>query len=261
MEEIYTRIEDYLGGVMSDTEQAVFEADVQADPVLAAALADLREAHERLARQWAQASDEAELSKILKRLGPQHFGAQSASPLLHPAVVSPARQPADWWWWAAIAIAAALLVWVILRPQGEPSERLYAEFRHFPEASFTLKSVATTPGGPSLERAATDFNQKKYAAALAALQAHLTKQPYDLDARFFAGLCQLELGQLAAAEATFLSYRNSAGVWVNEARWYLALTYLRAEKWQVCSEILLQIPPEHPRAGEVKRLVQELKGL
>ena len=267
MEEIYTRIEAYLDGILSETELVVFEADVQADPALAAALADVREARERLARLWAQPDEEAALSQTLQALGKQHFGIQSTSlPEGQSANIDRSGQlitdnrqlTTQRWWWALVAaLAAALLAWLAW-PKGEPSVRLYAEFRHFPEASFTEKGSADA-GGKTLVQAESDFNQKKYAAALAALQAHLAAHPNDLESKMFMGLCQLELGQTSDAMATFMSYQVSSGVWTLEARWYLALCHVRNKNWRLCTEVLLQIQPGEAHYEDAQRLIEQVK--
>ena len=266
MEEIYNRIEDYLDGNLSETERAVFEADVQADPALAAALADVREARERLSRQWAQVDDDTALRQTLQHLGQQHFASQPISPATHqpsnPPVHQSTNQPINQstkrWWWAVAAIAAAALLAWLLWPKPEPDQRLYAEYRHFPEASFSLKSGGTA-SGQALARAEADFNQKNYADALAALQAHLAAQPDDLDAQFFEGLCQLELGQTAEATAAFSALSISGGVWTGEARWYLALCHLRSKNWGQCVEALLGIRPGEPHYEEAQRLMEQMK--
>ncbi len=258
MEEIYTRIEAYLDGTLSEMEQTVFEADVQADPALAAALADVREARERLAHQWAQPDEEAALSKTLQALGQQYFGAATTA----NSQQSPAnsQQPSRWWWaLAAALLAAALLAWLAW-PKGEPSVRLYAEFRHFPEASFTEKGKGwADTGGKTLAQAESDFNQKKYTEALAALQAHLAVHPSHLESKLFMGLCQLELGQTSDAITTFMSYNISGGVWVYEARWYLALCYVRNKNWGLCAELLLGIQPGDAHYEEAQRLVKQVQ--
>ncbi len=267
MEEIYTRIEAYLEGTLSEAEQAVFEADVQADPALAAALADVREARERLARLWAQPDEEAALSKTLQDLGKQHFGIQSTSlPEGQSANIERSGQPITdnrqlttkrWWWAFVAALAAALLAWLVW-PKDEPSVRLYAEFRHFPEVSFTEKGSADA-GGKTLVQAESDFNQKKYAAALDGLQAHLAVNPNDLESKIFLGLCQLELGYISDAIATFRSYQAIGGVWTPEARWYLALCYVRNKNWELCTEVLLQIQPGEAHYEEAQRLIEQVK--
>lgn len=256
MEEIYVRIEDYLDGKLSASEAIDFESDVATDSVLAAALAEVREARERLARQWSVAADETALRKTLQEVGAQHFGRTPTSKTQASITTHP---PARKWWWLALIVVllAAVLLWV-LWPKSELDQRLYAAYRHFPEASFTLKNGSVAAGSQSLEQAEADFNQKNYAAALSALQAHLAAQPDNLEARFFAGLCALELRQTAAATSTFALMADSGTVWSGEARWYLALSHLRSKNWTACAEVLRQISPGQPHYEEARRMLEQL---
>ena len=247
MNDIHTRIEDYLDGTLNAAERADFEAAARADPALAEALSLAREVRERLARQWGQEGEEAALRRTLKDLGKQHFGGGKArSP-------SPLRSTRTRWWMAAAA-AVALVVWLSWPPGADA---LYERYRIFPEAAFALKS-SNASAAQNLDAAAKSFNAKDFAPALSALNVHLNATPDDLEARFFAGLCQLELGQFAASEATFRQIIFPENVWSGEARWYLALTYLREKKSEQCKEILGQIPSGGAHHAEAQELLKKL---
>lgn len=244
MEELYARIEDYLDGALTAAERVAFEAELQADPALAEALQQVRETRERLAMQWTQESKEAELRKTLKELGKQHFsGGGSANEVAR-------RIPLVRWWMAA-AVLTAIAIWIFW-PAGENA--LYDRYRQFPEAAFTEKSG----GAPTLSEAGQLFNDENYAAALTILTAHLEQQPADLEARFFAGLCQLETGRLTAAESAFRQILSNENAWSQEARWYLALTFLKGKKTPECKETLNRIQPGEAYYEEAQQLLKKL---
>lgn len=244
MNDIYTRIEDFLDNALTDAERDAFEAEVRADPALADALALAREARERFARQWKQEASEAELGKTLKTLGKQHFGNEVLT-------ATPTRR--IWRWAAAAAAAVALIIWLVWPPKAE---NLYDRYRKFPEAGFALKNGA--PAAQALDAAARSFNTKDYQSALDALNIHLQTNPGDLEALFFAGLCRLELGQFAGAESAFQQILSANNAWSEEARWYLALTYLSSKRLEKCSEILRQIPPGGAHYAEAQMLLKKL---
>jgi tetratricopeptide (TPR) repeat protein len=263
MEELYPRIEDYLDNALTDAERAAFEADAQADPALAAALSHVREARERLAQQWAQESAEAQLNETLKVFGKKHFGGGEQSK-------RPARRVSLGRWWAAAAALVGILVIWLAWPGGD--DALYEHYRKFPEAGFVVKSGEAQ----TLNEAAALFNVKNFDAALPILKAHLEQQPDDLEVRFFAGLCQLELGGLTEADSTFRLIISSgkfesgmisrteiddgvtSNAWSGEARWYLALTYLKEKKGKACAEILKEIPPGGAHYQEAQALLKRL---
>ena len=234
-----------LPRALSDAERTAFEAEARADPALAEALALARE---RLARQWAHEGKESALRRTLSDLGKQHFGGDKTnSP-------PPLRSARTRWWMAAAAAALALVVWLSWPPGADA---LYERYRIFPEAAFALKS-SNISAAQNLDAAAKSFNAKDFAPALSALNAHLSAMPDDLEARFFAGLCQLELGQFDASEATFQQIISPENVWSGEARWYLALTYLRKKKRGQCKEILHQILPGDAHHAAAQELLEKL---
>lgn len=241
MEELYPRIEDYLDNAMNGAERTAFEVEVQADPALAKALAQAQEARERLARQWAQEKSEAELSATLKELGKKHF---SHSKKTRRFQFNPR-------WMALAAALTALLVWL-----GWPASEatLYKRYRKFPEAAFVVKNGSNQ----SLEQAANQFNTGDFDGALSGLKTYIQQNPEDAEARFFAGLCQMETGRLAEAEAIFRQMLESKNAWSEEARWFLALAYLRGEKNSDCRETLNQIPPGGAHYEEAQQLLKKI---
>ncbi len=254
MEETYARIEDYLDDLLSPADRAAFEAEISANPELAADVEQVRQARERLARQWTQQADNTALTKTLQAIGQQHFSS-TATPA--PALTATrSASPGRWWLAAAAVAAAALIVWLAW-PKPELPTRLYAEYRRFPEAGFTLKGSENA--AQSLQSAANFFNQKNYAAALDAFQQYFSTGPDNPEARLFAGLCQLELGKTGEAESTFATLRGSSNAWADEAAWYLALTYLRSKNLEQCAAALRYIQPGQPHADEAGRLLSRLE--
>lgn len=248
MHDFYEHIEDYLDGVMNDQQRQDFERDAAQNPALATTLREVQETRKRLARQEQRQAEEAALKETLQTFGKQYFGETPPPP--------PAIRPkgTSWMWWL-ILLAALLTAVVLLWPKSPPDARLYAAYRQFPNASFTFKGSVS---GNLLQQAEQHFNAHDYTAALEALQLHTNAHPSDLEARLFRGLCELETGQTEAAIQTFRSYNITGGVWVYEARWYMALAYVRQKKWGLSAELLLQITPGQPHYEEAQALLKEV---
>lgn len=251
MEELYTRIEDYLDDRLDATQRAAFEAEARADPALTEALARLRETRERLARQWAGEKADADLAATLSRLGEQHFAAAPAGRPTFRKFSTFGRLAA----WAAAASVALLLAWVFWPSARE--QRLYADYRRFPEAGFVTRS--NDPAQTPLARATDAFNQGDYAEALALLQQRLQTPPDDPEVRLFAALCQLELGRTREAAAAFEQIRATPGAWAGEATWYLALTYLKEKNRAQCAATLREIDPGEAHYEEAQKLMMNYK--
>lgn len=252
--ELYTRIEDYLDGALGEQERLAFEAELRADPALASALATVRETRERLRRQWADESADDALLDTLKLLGAEHFqAARSADKKSGGARMF--RLPQAWWAAAAATVAVLIAAWFFLRPPAH--ERLYAEYREFPEADFTVRGA--DPSGRQLQDAAEAFNRRDYAAALPAFQNYLSSQPDDAEARLYEGLCYLEMKQYVAAAAVFQQLGTTPNAWADEANWFLALGYLRQNKRPECVRALEGIRAESSRYQQAQTLLARLK--
>ncbi len=251
---LYTQIEDYLDGWLNTDERQAFEAALKANPELALALTTVREARERLRKQWEQAPADAALKETLEGLGAGYFKSTGASKKLNRGGGRIFQIPPAWWA-AAASLAILFAAWFFLRPPAQ--ERLYTQFREFPEADFTVRN--TDPGQQNLQNAAAAFNTKNYADALQKLQNQVATDPENLEARFFSGLCFLELKNYAEATAVFQPISNSANAWADEARWYLALSYLRQNQRDKCAEALRQIPENSGHFSEAQQLLGRIK--
>lgn len=247
MNDFYERIEDYLDGVMDQAARQAFEAEAAADPALAAALAQVREARERLGRAWAGAAADATLRDTLRDIGRRYFhSSPKRARRMRIGRLS---------WGLAAGVVLVLLAWFLLRPPAH--ERLYAQYRVFPEAAFTVKSDILADTG--LPDASIAFNQKRYQAALDALEKYRQANPDNLEVVFFTGLCRLELGQPAEARILFGQLTETPNAWREEALWYLALSYLRENDRVRCSDILRGIGPGSAHEAEARALLEALE--
>ena len=252
-ENLYTRIEDYLDNVMNEKDRISFEAEVRQDPATAKALEQVREARDRLRRGWENDAADRTLHDTLQQLGAEHF--KQAAPgkkgggggrLFHLPRV---------WWAIAAGVAGLVAAWLLLRPAG--SEDLYARYRNFDEASFTL--MGNDSAQQSRQIAAEAFNNKDYATASKALQAYLQTHPDELELQLYSGFCFLELGQYNKAISAFQKIRATPNnAWAEEATWYLALTYLRQNNRDQCAKTLRSIPKGSSRYEVGQQLLKAL---
>ena len=249
-EERYAIIEDYLDNTLDASSRATFEAEVLADPVLAALLTQMREARTRLARQWEQQDADRALSATLKEAGRQYVKGETEGQTASAPRLGLRR------WWPVAAAAACLAGFLIWFFQPVREIDLYAEYRQFPDAAFTTRA-ANDPGQANLAAVDAAFNKGQYAEALLQLQERLVNQPKDLEALFFAGLCQLELGQTNEAAETFQQLSIMAS-YADESTWYLALTLLKEKKRTQCMEVLRQIPSDSRNYARAQKLLGDL---
>ena len=83
MDDLYARLDDYLDDALPPSERAALDAQLAADPALASALAQLREARQRLGQTWANEAEETALRDTLRSTAKDYFKAQPARPRRH----------------------------------------------------------------------------------------------------------------------------------------------------------------------------------
>ncbi|MFN8301569.1 MAG: tetratricopeptide repeat protein [Saprospiraceae bacterium] len=253
MEELYERIEDYLDGQLEEAERTAFEAALQSDPQVSAAFDIVREARERLSRQWAEEKADTELVATLRQLGQHHFQAETA------ATAPAASRPwivRHWPKLAAAATFAGILIWLGW-PAGDPDARLYAQYREYPEAAFVVRSEA--PDGSEMAQATSAFNSGHYDVALPILERKVQTAPNESEARLFLAICLIETGRSADARIHLAELVKGGGAWASDAGWYTALSYLKEKNRALCIETLRNIPPGDPHYASAQALLKKLQ--
>lgn len=246
MEDLYLRIEDYLDGLLPEAERAAFEAALQHDEALAEAFQLVSEARRRLMPDTQAGAQEQALKQTFAELKGKYFEAPT------PPLVARQKWKLNFWL-PAVAATLGLLgfVWWWLRPPL--SERLYADYRNFPEAAFTNRAENSPLG-----KAESAFKQKDYATAETALQTWLQQSPDDTEARFFYGLALLEQGKSEAARQVFSALFNPPNAWTPELQWYTALSFLQENRILECKAVLQNINPGKPHFDTAQQLLKAL---
>jgi TolA-binding protein len=260
MEDFYEQIEDYLDGLLKDEALQAFESAVATDAELRERLA----LHQALRRSMEGAAADRGLEATLKSIGSGYFKGISNNEHRISNVERGISEQKNlkikglWWGMAALAAVSLTVLAVLWWPKTATTEQLYAEYRAFPQATFTTQGA-----GDSTEQlrqnAAQAFNRGRYDEALMNLRAYLetSKGASDQEARFFLGLSRLETGDFDAAIAIFTSLSQSS--WRDEADWYLALTYLKAGRVGECKGQLARIGAENGHYKAAGALLGKLK--
>ncbi len=248
-QDLFIRIEDYLDNVLSPAERQAFEEQLRANPELAQTVAIVREARERLVRQWANEPADTALIETLRQIGQDYFKGEMAE---QPKALSVQLFQRIWWAAAAVLVLLTAAWLFFLRPPQH--ERLYAQYRDLPKASFAVRGA---DGIITAERAAEAFNRKQYEEALLLIREYLAQNPEDVEARYFEGLSLLELSRSAEARAV-LAQIEKVPAWADEARWYVALSYLRENEMELCRQQLEQIPAESGRHAQAQQLLKRI---
>ncbi|HRI59244.1 MAG TPA: tetratricopeptide repeat protein [Saprospiraceae bacterium] len=245
-EQDFSLIDNYFNGLLSPEEAQAVEARAAANPAFGQEFA-LRREMESFPRRAAQRQA---FANTLATVEADYF-QESALKALENQSRMTARVTRMRWLAAAASLAlVAAAVW-FFTSTGSPSYRQYAMHD---EPSFTIRGAA--------DEAATEaekaFSEKNYAAALAALDRLLAAQPDDPTALLYKGICLIELDRLAEARALLEPMASGNTALRAEARWYIALSFLKEKNNAACRSELLKIAPGESRYEEAQGLLKKL---
>jgi TolA-binding protein len=283
MKNLQGKIEDYVEGMLPDTERQEFEAALATD----AKLAQETRLYQDLIKGIDVATDtdlRQMIGSVQARLAAENFFTEDIETVEKPQQEAIVRKlnvektalirKLSAYQWAAAASVLLLIVaglW-FLKPNKEAifNETYTAYYQPETKQLSDVYTEITAPGfaadkvrNESLKNALDAYQAKNYTSAKSLFQAHLTAYPLDFDAQFYQAhtLMLLEEAQNAAILLENLA-KNEGNRWQKDAQWYLALNYLTLkEKREYALNLLKNITqdvssPYQVKAGEILKKLE-----
>jgi len=238
-----TLLDNYFNGLLSAEEVRAVLDRVETDPELREAFA-LRQKMESFPRR--EAEREAFVS-TLKTVGVEYFKGNTAEPPTLRVARNNVRR------WMALAASLTLLaaaIWFFNRP----TTPTYAQYASHAPLSLTVMG-ATEQAKTEAEAA---FGQKEYERALMALEQVLASEPDNLKAKFYQGICLLELRRTAEARAIFEPLAAGQTALREDAVWYIGLSYLQEQNIAASKATFESILPGAAHYKEAQEILKEL---
>lgn len=244
-EELYTWIEDYLAGELKGESLAEFENRLKTDSDFARQV----ELHRNLEAAFRDPR-ERELADHLKKAN-QNFNHQNDKKKIIPFW----KNPRVW----AVAAAAVILVLVWVYPFQEnrikDAQILYAEYHQVYPAPEGLRSENNDLDSV-LSEGYKKYNAGEYESAFSIFSTLLTENPNHTQAQFYAGLSQFELRQPGKAISYFqATIDNSNSPYISQAKWYMALAYLKQDNKSEAKKWLRELTSANGRLGNDARKI------
>lgn len=156
-----------------------------------------------------------------------------------------------------LLLAAALMYYFWPKTQGEALFYAYYD-RPTPSLSRTPQTIAARADGMAY------FHIHKFEESYISLSNYLEKSETDSEAALFAGLAALESNQYENAETYLrLASRETPIQESQNAKWFLALAYLKQEKLSKAKSTLeeLMADPSPEFRMEAEELLQKISGI
>jgi len=242
MKQLYATFEAYIDGELNPEERQAFEQQLLVDPSLRKQFEEFAAMRKRYQDSFANEEVNAKLEASLGDLGREFFPSQQT------------RKTTRRIWLLApvLAAACALALLLFYRPKD-----LFRQYYQSPLAAFTEKGSAAAGLYQQAEQA---FNAGDFVRAGQYFDTILAENPGDLQASFYRGLCHLETGDPAAARGMLEPLAQGPSAFAEDARWFLALSYLREKDYAACLAELDQIPEGSRWSARAKELKVKLSG-
>lgn len=241
-------IHDYFNGLLGPDEASQVETRAQTDTEFGDAFR-LQQELEDFPKSQA---NRIALKNTLNQIGQDYFSESDAAQTVVAPTMTAKSNMRRWMALAASLTVLAAAVWFFLKPEAN----LYEQYAQ--HAPLALTERSNTPQ-EDMAAAESAFQQKKYDAALNALERVLNNQPDNLTAQLYKGICLIELGKSSDARQALAPMAAGSSALVDEARWYIALSYLKENNKAACAEALRQVSPASDRGRDAAALLAALK--
>ncbi len=163
---------------------------------------------------------------------------------------------------ATLSIAASVLILIfaispLFKPKSvNPSELFVTHFR--PAEDIVLAGTRGT--GDDLDRQAYEaYRLGNYAEALEIFESQIEDSPYRLTDLFYLGNCYLTEGRWQEASQAFDEVIRARTSLAEDAKWYLALSYLQLNRLDEAQGLLEEIAADNQVEGNARKLLKKLR--
>jgi tetratricopeptide (TPR) repeat protein len=240
----YILFEDYLTNELDEGQKANFEKRLKEDN-------DFREAFELyqstshfLSYKFSNAQEREDFKRNLSKISESYSGTNKVA--LHKT-----RYFKPW----KLAIAASLLVIMgVFYSQWFSSSPQYQDFAQYPQISLTVRGDSNA----LISEAEQRFNAQNYSEAIPLFKRILQNKPENLEIQLYLAIALVENEDFGEADSIFNALLNSSSVYLNQVRWYAALSQLKQENYNASKSLLQQIPADAEEYAKAQELLDEL---
>lgn len=233
--DVYSRIEDWIAGNMTDSERNEFEQEMQDNPELKEQATTYMTLHRYMLGEPSAEQGEAALRSTVNEARAEYKPGDSQA----PKVV----QMRGKLLLALTAVAAAIALFFVIRftffnTREEPSQ-LYASY-----ATFDKLSAIRGDSADSTETGAiASFNAGDYGQAIPLLQDFTGRKPGETKYLLALAYALTRQDRFAEADSSLNNIiANGAPFFQDNATWLLALSKLKQQKKEECISLLKSIP-------------------
>tara|TARA_R110000850_G_scaffold182360_1_gene307784 strand:+ start:39459 stop:40196 length:738 start_codon:yes stop_codon:yes gene_type:complete len=240
----YILFEDYITHSLSESERETFEKRLREDKPFREAFELYRETSAFLEHKFSDKTEreafKANLSKISSAQSRSRKPSAKKVKLLHP--------------WK-LAVAASIIVLVGFFYSQWFTTPFYNDYADYPQISLAVRGDVNQ----ITAQAENAFNSQNYREAIPLFKNLLESEPENREIQLFLAVSLVEENAFAEADTLFDSLLKEPSAYLNQARWYAALSKLKQKEYGETEAILRLIPEEAEEYPQAQKLLKKLK--
>ncbi len=240
----YILFEDYLSHSLSESERETFEKRMKEDEDFHEAFQLYKETSAFLEHKFSDKTEreafKANLSKISNAQSGNTKTSAKKVKLLHP--------------WK-LAVAASIVVVVGFFYSQWFTTPVYSDYADYPQISLAVRGEVNEMAA----EAENAFNTQNHQKAIPLFKSLMENEPENREIQLFLAVSLVEENAFAEADALFDSLLKEPSAYLNQARWYAALSKLKQKEYEETEAILRLIPEEAEEYPKAQKLLKKLK--
>lgn len=238
----YLQISRYVEGDMNPEETLAFEKMLEQDESLKKETEFYKELNDTLRMKLHPDEQELEFKHTLDGLRSEFFKPTAKLIPLRKKVL-----------WIASAAATIIIILMIWSPWSQPD--LYRQY-----ASIEMGSAAVrgSLSDSLLAKATIDFNNKDFASSIPYFEELVRLDSSNSQLRFYYGIALMETNAIERARSEFGRLVNGSSLYRHDAAFYMALSYLKEGRLDLCREWLGKIPSQARVYAKARSLLSKL---
>lgn len=232
----------YVLQALPESQRLAFEAQLNEQPALQEMVEQGREAIEWLRRTLTPDNTKRELMAILADMRQRWFYGKE-------------RDTGRMGWYVmGITVLAILMASLLFISPWRKDV-----YRQFAPTEMVHHHIPNNDVSNLLHQASRNFNKRRFAEAVQQLNRVLELDSSNMFARYYRGVCLVEMNQQAQARTDLQTVYESSEHYKYDAAFYMALSFLKERNKQQAQEWLLKIPGQAAVYTKAQKLMEELR--
>ncbi|MGJ8548877.1 tetratricopeptide repeat protein [Winogradskyella wichelsiae] len=245
-EQDYIQFESYLLGDLSKDESIVFEEKLKTDVSFKQAFEIYKDMSSHLKHEIENEQENSDFKANLDVISNMYFNKLEKDKTI--------EQPSHKFNFYKYGIAASVIILIGFFVFNQFSDPTYEDYNSFNTISLTVRSGENE----AMTKAEHSFNSKDYKEAIIAFNEILENDYSNLEIQLYKSIALVETNQFQEADELLLKLSQGNSAYQDNAKWILALSYLKQEKITAVVETLKTISQNSEHYKVAQELLNQL---